>query len=154
MLNPCSPPGSPQPTIRSSTEAGSRAGTLASAADTICASRSSGRIEVSDPLKARPIGERAAATMTASGMICASLCTCHCHVNSWITPQPIASAHSDTRDDAVNQGESHVQVHNSLTDVMGNTPLIRLKSVTSGVAKTPTVLAKVEYLNLGGSVPD
>jgi cystathionine beta-synthase len=47
-----------------------------------------------------------------------------------------------------------VQVHNSLTDVMGNTPLIRLKSVTSGVAKTANVLAKVEYLNPGGSVKD
>jgi cystathionine beta-synthase len=47
-----------------------------------------------------------------------------------------------------------VQVHNSLTDVMGNTPLIRLKSVTAGVAKTANVLAKVEYLNPGGSVKD
>ena len=73
MLNPCSPPGSPQPTIRSSTEAGSSCGTLASAAVTIWASRSSGLIELSDPLNARPMGERAVATMTASGMTCASL---------------------------------------------------------------------------------
>jgi cystathionine beta-synthase len=47
-----------------------------------------------------------------------------------------------------------VQVHNSLTDVMGNTPLIRLKSVTEGVARTPDVLVKVEYLNPGGSIKD
>ena len=48
--------------------AGSRAGTLSSAARTICAVRSSGRMDVRVPLKARPIGERAVATMTASGM--------------------------------------------------------------------------------------
>jgi cystathionine beta-synthase len=47
-----------------------------------------------------------------------------------------------------------VQVYNSLTDVMGNTPLIRLKSVTAGVAETVNVLAKVEYMNPGGSVKD
>ncbi len=43
-------------------------GTLARAAEISCTVRSSGRIEVSDPLKARPMGERAVATMTASGM--------------------------------------------------------------------------------------
>ncbi len=47
---------------------GSSAGTLSSAARTIWAARSSGRIEASEPLKARPIGERAVETMTASGM--------------------------------------------------------------------------------------
>ena len=47
-----------------------------------------------------------------------------------------------------------MEVHNSLTEVIGNTPLIRLKSVTADVAKTPNVLAKVEYLNPGGSVKD
>src|ERR1700722_4201353 len=46
-----------------------------------------------------------------------------------------------------------MQVHDSLTEVMGNTPLIRLRSVTSGVARAD-VLAKVEYLNPGGSVKD
>ena len=69
MLNPCSPPGSPQPTIRSSTCDGSSAGTLASAAVTIWASRSSGLIVVIEPLNARPMGERAVATMTASGIV-------------------------------------------------------------------------------------
>src|SRR5215510_9489680 len=47
-----------------------------------------------------------------------------------------------------------MQVHDSLTEVMGDTPLIRLKSVTRGLAKTPNVLAKVEYMNPGGSVKD
>src|SRR5262249_42527199 len=60
--------GSPQPRIRSSTSAGLSCGTLASAALIICTVRSSGRMLVMLPLKARPIGERAVATMTASGM--------------------------------------------------------------------------------------
>ncbi len=47
-----------------------------------------------------------------------------------------------------------MQVHDSLTELMGGTPLVRLKSVTRGVARTPDVLAKVEYLNPGGSVKD
>jgi cystathionine beta-synthase len=47
-----------------------------------------------------------------------------------------------------------VEVYDSLTEVMGNTPLIRLKSVTKGVARTGSVLAKIEYLNPGGSVKD
>ena len=41
---------------------------MSSSALTICVDRSSGRIEASDPLSARPIGLRAVATMTASGM--------------------------------------------------------------------------------------
>jgi cystathionine beta-synthase len=45
-----------------------------------------------------------------------------------------------------------VEVHDSLISLMGNTPLVRLHSVTSG---TPAdVLAKVEYFNPGGSVKD
>src|SRR4051812_21545657 len=47
---------------------GSSAGTLSSAARTMVAARASGRRSLSDPLKARPMGERAGATMTASGM--------------------------------------------------------------------------------------
>ncbi len=39
-----------------------------------------------------------------------------------------------------------------IADVVGNTPLVRLNSVTAGVAAT--VLAKVEYLNPGGSAKD
>jgi cystathionine beta-synthase len=52
-----------------------------------------------------------------------------------------------------------MQVHDSLTEIMGNTPLIRLRSVTRGVARhdggaPADVLAKVEYLSPGGSVKD
>jgi cystathionine beta-synthase len=47
-----------------------------------------------------------------------------------------------------------VEVYDSLTEAMGNTPLLRLRSVTKGVAGTATVLAKIEYLNPGGSVKD
>jgi cystathionine beta-synthase len=47
-----------------------------------------------------------------------------------------------------------VQVYDSLTEVMGNTPLLRLRSVTRGVAATRDVLVKVEYMNPGGSVKD
>src|SRR3984885_7183577 len=47
-----------------------------------------------------------------------------------------------------------MEVHDSLTEAMGNTPLLRLKSVTKGVARTGNVLAKIEYLNPGGSVKD
>ncbi|UER55083.1 cystathionine beta-synthase [Kineosporiaceae bacterium SCSIO 59966] len=41
---------------------------------------------------------------------------------------------------------------NHVMDLVGHTPLVRLNRVTEGVA--PTVLAKVEYLNPGGSVKD
>ncbi|MFN2519154.1 MAG: cystathionine beta-synthase [Jatrophihabitantaceae bacterium] len=40
----------------------------------------------------------------------------------------------------------------SLVDLIGDTPLVRLNSVTAGLA--PIVLAKVEYFNPGGSVKD
>ncbi len=39
-----------------------------------------------------------------------------------------------------------------VVDLVGNTPLVKLNSVTEGAA--PLVLAKVEYLNPGGSVKD
>jgi cystathionine beta-synthase len=47
-----------------------------------------------------------------------------------------------------------MQVYDSLTQLMGGTPLIRLAAVTKGIARTRDVLAKVEYLNPGGSVKD
>jgi cystathionine beta-synthase len=50
-----------------------------------------------------------------------------------------------------------MDVHNSLIDLMGNTPLLRLRKVTRGVAgdgSAPDVLAKIEYFNPGGSVKD
>ena len=68
MLNPASPAGWPHPMIRSSTSDAWTWGTLAINAFTICADKSSGRMLTSDPLAARPIGLRAVATMTASGM--------------------------------------------------------------------------------------
>src|ERR671932_2281737 len=40
----------------------------------------------------------------------------------------------------------------SVVDLMGDTPLVRLNSVAEGLA--PLVLAKVEYFNPGGSVKD
>jgi cystathionine beta-synthase len=45
-----------------------------------------------------------------------------------------------------------VRVHESLIELMGATPLVRLRKVTAGV--TPQVIAKVEYFNPGGSVKD
>jgi cystathionine beta-synthase len=45
-----------------------------------------------------------------------------------------------------------VRIANSIVDVIGNTPLVRLTKVTAGVRAT--VLAKVEYLNPGGSAKD
>ena len=49
-----------------------------------------------------------------------------------------------------------MQVHDSLIELMGNTPLIRLRKVTRGLGggRAPDVLAKVEYFNPGGSVKD
>ena len=39
-----------------------------------------------------------------------------------------------------------------LADLVGNTPLVKLSAVTDGIACT--VLAKIEYMNPGGSVKD
>lgn len=50
-----------------------------------------------------------------------------------------------------------MQVHDSLTETVGNTPLIRLRAVTRDLRTAdarPAVLAKVEYFNPGGSVKD
>jgi cystathionine beta-synthase len=45
-----------------------------------------------------------------------------------------------------------VDVHDSLIDAVGNTPLVRLGRIAAHVA--PQVIAKVEYMNPGGSVKD
>ncbi|CAN5214075.1 cystathionine beta-synthase [soil metagenome] len=45
-----------------------------------------------------------------------------------------------------------MQVVDSLVELVGNTPLVRMSRFSAGVA--PTLLAKVEYLNPGGSVKD
>jgi cystathionine beta-synthase len=42
--------------------------------------------------------------------------------------------------------------HRDILDVIGNTPLVRLNRVARGLR--PTLLAKLEYLNPGGSVKD
>src|ERR1700751_1104243 len=42
--------------------------------------------------------------------------------------------------------------HKNILDVIGNTPLVRLNRVVRGVRAT--MLAKLEYLNPGGSVKD
>jgi cystathionine beta-synthase len=50
-----------------------------------------------------------------------------------------------------------MQVHGSLIELVGDTPLVRLHRVTqelSGGGAGPQVLAKVEYFNPGGSVKD
>jgi cystathionine beta-synthase len=49
-----------------------------------------------------------------------------------------------------------MQVHESLIELVGNTPLVRLRAVTKpvGGGEAPAVLAKVEYFNPGGSVKD
>jgi cystathionine beta-synthase len=50
-----------------------------------------------------------------------------------------------------------MQVHESLIDLIGNTPLVRLRRVTRQLGtgpRGPAVLAKVEYFNPGGSVKD
>src|SRR3954469_8159467 len=98
----------------------------------IVAARSSGRRSIRLPLNARPIGERAVATTTASGIR---------------TPSGKRRLHSKDGPRLL-----CVEVHDSLVSLMGNTPLVRLHSVTSD---TPAdVLAKVEYFNPGGSVKD
>jgi cystathionine beta-synthase len=45
-----------------------------------------------------------------------------------------------------------VRYYDSVVELIGDTPLVRLRSVTEGIAAT--VLAKVEYFNPGGSVKD
>jgi cystathionine beta-synthase len=50
-----------------------------------------------------------------------------------------------------------MQVHESLIELVGNTPLLRLRNVTRslpGGGEGPVVLGKVEYFNPGGSVKD
>src|SRR5262245_22362847 len=45
-----------------------------------------------------------------------------------------------------------MQIHNSILDLVGKTPLVRLRRVTEGIKCT--VAAKVECFNPGGSVKD
>ncbi|PZR97140.1 MAG: hypothetical protein DLM69_10110, partial [Candidatus Chloroheliales bacterium] len=43
-----------------------------------------------------------------------------------------------------------MQVYDSILDTIGNTPLVRVPKLNRGLK--PTILAKIEYLNPGGSV--
>jgi cystathionine beta-synthase len=45
-----------------------------------------------------------------------------------------------------------MRIHNSILDVIGNTPLVKLNKISQGVK--PTLLVKLESLNPGGSVKD
>jgi cystathionine beta-synthase len=45
-----------------------------------------------------------------------------------------------------------MKIHNSIIDCIGNTPLVKLHSVSKGIKGT--IAAKVEYLNPGNSVKD
>ncbi|MDW3846004.1 cystathionine beta-synthase [Micromonospora sp. BRA006-A] len=45
-----------------------------------------------------------------------------------------------------------MQYYDNVVELIGNTPLVRLRNVTEGIQAT--VLAKVEYVNPGGSVKD
>jgi len=45
-----------------------------------------------------------------------------------------------------------MKYYNSVVELIGNTPLVKLNKVTEGIACT--VLAKVEYFNPGGSIKD
>ncbi|TDB96721.1 cystathionine beta-synthase [Micromonospora fluostatini] len=45
-----------------------------------------------------------------------------------------------------------MQYYDNVVEMIGNTPLVRLRNVAAGIRAT--VLAKVEYLNPGGSVKD
>src|SRR5712692_6717815 len=67
---PCLSWGKPHPTITSTISARSSWGTSFKAESIANATRSSGRASTSEPLRARPIGVRLAATITASGIRC------------------------------------------------------------------------------------
>ncbi|MGA1082073.1 MAG: PLP-dependent cysteine synthase family protein, partial [Candidatus Nanopelagicales bacterium] len=45
-----------------------------------------------------------------------------------------------------------MRTFDSVVDLIGNTPLVRLRKVTEGLK--PQIFAKVEYLNPGGSIKD
>ncbi|MDT4986363.1 MAG: cystathionine beta-synthase, partial [Micromonosporaceae bacterium] len=52
--------------------------------------------------------------------------------------------------DGVRLGPVHY--YENIVELIGDTPLVRLRNVTAGISAT--VLAKVEYFNPGGSVKD
>src|SRR6185437_7892658 len=114
--------------------------------------------------KARPMGERATATTTASAM------TTPWTMGLWVDApllgsslcNALAGATLPPRCRGIPSGVRRrrgraMQVHDSLIELVGNTPLLRLRRVTKqlgGASPGPAVLAKVEYFNPGGSVKD
>ena len=54
--------------------------------------------------------------------------------------------------DRLDRKGTTVQYYESIADLIGNTPLVRLRNVAADIQAT--VLAKVEYFNPGGSVKD
>ena len=71
---------------------------------------------------------------------------------------PLVAALADQYDCNGGRTVVAVRVYDSVVDLVGNTPLVRLRSVTRGSGGGPdlaaSVLVKVEYLNPGGSVKD
>jgi cystathionine beta-synthase len=53
---------------------------------------------------------------------------------------------------ASSEGQCSVRYYENVVELIGNTPLVRLRNLTEGISAT--VLAKVEYFNPGGSVKD
>jgi cystathionine beta-synthase len=47
---------------------------------------------------------------------------------------------------------AQMQVYSSILEIVGNTPVVRLERLGRGLA--PTIMAKLEYMNPGGSVKD
>jgi hypothetical protein len=81
------------------------------------------------------------------------------HPRTWVktVAQPTIFTHVRARSGCarapVPHGEDEpVKYAEHILDLVGNTPLVKLNSVTDGIAAT--VLGKVEYLNPGGSVKD
>src|ERR671925_632600 len=79
--------------------------------------------------------------------------------NRHFTPRPTAGPGSGTEagsrgtmEPALDGRRTPVDVIDSILEATGETPLVRLRSITRGVK--PTVLAKLEMLNPGGSVKD
>src|SRR5215813_8614849 len=113
----------------------------------------------SEPLPARPMGDRAVATITASGIVRPPRIGFF-QISSWpVSGLPagsdrrrIASVQALTGSGSRRRGTA-MQVYDSLSELVGNTPLVRLRSVTRGIPGA-TVLAKIEYFNPGGSVKD
>src|SRR6201987_2606413 len=108
---------------------------------------------MSEPLNARPMGDRAVATITASGMAPASSHRVLQRLCPWLL-RPEGRGHRPGSDSVgPARKRTTMQVYDSLAELVGNTPLVRRRSVPRGIPGS-AVLAKVEYFNPGGSVKD